>query len=557
MRVITRPRAVPAASSAVPDQRDTRRMRVLVFHGYLLRGTGSNVYNAWLARSLVALGHEVHVLCQDRHAADFRFVDAVGDWRDGALRVRPLREPVRCTAYVPDIGGVLPVYVADEYEGFHAVPFPELDEAGLARYIEANVAAVREVADRAAPGAALANHLVMGPAIMARAIGGEVPYAVKVHGSALEYTVKPHPERFLGYAREGVARAEAVLVGSRHTAESLWAALDDPALPERTRLGPPGVDLEGFRPLHPREAATRVRRLARRLEGAEAVGWGGAPDVAEALSTLDPQREPVVSYVGKLIVSKGVDLLIAAWPLVAARIPDARLYVVGFGTYRPGLERLRDALRGGDLMAAREVARRGRELEGGPAGPLAFLSAFLDRLEDGGAAPGPARALSATGASEYLDAARLGLERVHFTGRLEHGDLPDLLPACSAQVVPSTFPEAFGMVAAEAACCGVLPLSAAHSGLAEVTAALAPALAPDLRALMSFELGSRAVEEIAEKLVIWLDLEAEARTRASSALAARARERFGWEAVARGVVAAARGRLDELPRVPGPAGPPG
>ena len=42
-------------------------MRILIFHGYLLDGTGSNVYNARLAAALVGLGHEVHLLCQDRH----------------------------------------------------------------------------------------------------------------------------------------------------------------------------------------------------------------------------------------------------------------------------------------------------------------------------------------------------------------------------------------------------------------------------------------------------------------------------------------------------------
>ena len=41
-------------------------MRVLIFHGYMLRGTGSNIYNANLARALARLGHEVHLLCQDR-----------------------------------------------------------------------------------------------------------------------------------------------------------------------------------------------------------------------------------------------------------------------------------------------------------------------------------------------------------------------------------------------------------------------------------------------------------------------------------------------------------
>ena len=62
---------------------------------------------------------------------------------------------------------------------------------------------MREVAERSQAEVALANHLVMGPVILARAIGGRVPYAVKVHGSALEYTVRPEPDRFLPYAKEG------------------------------------------------------------------------------------------------------------------------------------------------------------------------------------------------------------------------------------------------------------------------------------------------------------------------------------------------------------------
>jgi len=94
-------------------------------------------------------------------------------------------------------------------DGFTFVRNGDVFEA----YVAANVAAVREVAARAAPDVALANHLVMGPAILARALGADVPYAVKVHGSALEYTVKPHP-RFTPYAREGVASARGVLVGS-------------------------------------------------------------------------------------------------------------------------------------------------------------------------------------------------------------------------------------------------------------------------------------------------------------------------------------------------------
>ena len=202
-------------------------MRLLIFHGYMLRGTGSNIYNANLAAALARLGHEVHLLCQDHET-----------------RIEGVR------IHNPDIHGLLPVYVKDPYEGFEVRAFPELTDEELARYIESNVAAVQEVAEGAGGvDAALANHLVMGPAILARA--GVAPFAAKIHGSALEYTVKPNP-RFLPYAIEGMEAASGVLVGSRHTAESLWAALPDvPGLREKTRLGPPGVDTSEFTPEGP------------------------------------------------------------------------------------------------------------------------------------------------------------------------------------------------------------------------------------------------------------------------------------------------------------------
>jgi glycosyltransferase involved in cell wall biosynthesis len=130
--------------------------------------------------------------------------------------------------------------------------------------------------------------------------------------------------------------------------------------------------------------------------------------------------------------------------------------------------------------------------------------------------------------------------------------LPALLAVCEAQVMPSTFPEAFGMVAVEAAACGALPLSARHSGMAEVTAALAPALPAELRSLLSFELGPGAVDDIAAKLVAWLTLDAAERERARLTLAQEAARRYSWESVANGVIAAAQGRLAELPR-PQPA----
>ena len=76
----------------------------------------------------------------------------------------------------------------------------------------------------------------------------------------------------------------------------------------------------------------------------------------------------------------------------------------------------------------------------------------------------------------YAEAARAAAGSVAFAGRLEHDEVAAILPAADSLVFPSTFPEAFGMVAAEAAAAGVLPVSAAHSGALEVSRALAPSI---------------------------------------------------------------------------------
>src|ERR687892_2263668 len=104
-------------------------MKVLIVHGYLLRGTGSNIYNASLARALARPGHEVDLLCQERH------------WD----------APEGVTIHNPDIGRVLPVYVADRYDGFDAKPYQDLTGGELEHYLAANVEAVGEVAERARP----------------------------------------------------------------------------------------------------------------------------------------------------------------------------------------------------------------------------------------------------------------------------------------------------------------------------------------------------------------------------------------------------------------------
>ena len=408
-------------------------------------------------------GHEVHLLCQDREplALPGSTRRATGT----AARCASRSGASRCArrSIAPTSAGCCPSTSPTATRASRRARSRTSPRTEVEAYVARNVAAVREVAARARPDVALANHLVMGPLVLARALGGRVPYAVKIHGSALEYTVKPHP-RFMPAAREG-SPAPAACSSARGT--------------PRRACGPrwPSPALRGADAARPAGRRRRALRAAHARGGAPA-GAGGlrraararmAPAARERLRrfardprrggrrarrALDPARDRIVVFVGKLIASKGVELLLAAFPLVLARVPDARLLVVGFGAFRAGSRSSRPRSRAATSRPpARCAARTGGSCLSWPR--------------------------SSTPSTAALRRAARGMAgRVHWAGRLEHGELTDVLPAAEALVMPSTFPEAFGMVAAEAAACGALPVVAGHSGMAEVARALAEAVDP-------------------------------------------------------------------------------
>ena len=188
-------------------------------------------------------------------------------------------------------------------------------------------------------------------------------------------------------------------------------------------------------------------------------------------------------FVGKLLVSKGVDLLAAAWPLIHRERDgrpgraSPRLLFIGFGAFEAGLRMLVDALDAGGPRRRPRGGRRGaaawREMRTRPS--RSSPASWRTRRR---ATPTP----PATAAGSML-----------IGGRLEHDEVADVMPAAETFAMPSTWPEAFGMVPAESAACGVPPVAADHSGMREVAELLAEAVEPELARLLSFpvELGRR------------------------------------------------------------------
>jgi glycosyltransferase involved in cell wall biosynthesis len=406
-------------------------MRILLWHGYLLGGTGSNVYTRALAREWAGAGHDVTVVCQERNPEAFDL--------GGARVVRP---------ELPD--GVLPTFVLDRYEGLEPKLLQDLTLEQRQRYVEANAAALRELAPA---DLVFANHVLLGGPVGA---ASGLRFAVKAHGSELEYSMRGRPE-LEAWGSESLAGAAAVFVGSAHIRRVLEEIVGHV---DRVHEVPPGVDVDAFRP-EPRETAlAALLEEARRDPPNPRNGEERLPDEgnAERLAEFLARDEPTVVYFGKLLRNKGVHLLFEA-----LREVDARALVIGFGDYREELERQ------------------------APPGTL-------------------------------------------FTGPFEHRHLRHALPLCDVAVVPSIFPEAFGMVAAEAAAAGCPPLVARHSGLAEVAAGLEQAYPPEWRDLAAFESGNAA--DLAAKLRALLALPPEERAALGAAARRATVERWSWASVA-------------------------
>src|SRR6185503_2257908 len=209
----------PPARSLLPPHVDSvRRVRIVLWHGYLLGGTGSNVYTRALAREWSRAGHEVVVLSQEPHPELYDL--------GGARHVRP------------EIGGILPTFVLDRYEGLEARLLAELTPEERDRYVELNAEAVRA---ELPADLVFANHVLLGGPV-GEASGAR--YAVKAHGSELEYAMRGNAE--LGeWGRASLERARATFVGSDHI-RTVLGEVCGPV--ERVHEVPPGVDVELWLP---------------------------------------------------------------------------------------------------------------------------------------------------------------------------------------------------------------------------------------------------------------------------------------------------------------------
>ncbi len=192
--------------------------------------------------------------------------------------------------------------------------------------------------------------------------------------------------------------------------------------------------------------------------------WQATPGEVAAARTRFAGDGPLIGYAGRLVYEKGVQHLVSALPRLRERHPDLRVVIAGDGPYRAELQ---------------------------------------------------------------SEAHRLELDRsVSFAGFLTESELPAVLGATNATVVPSLY-EPFGMVALEAAAAGAPLAVAATGGLAEI-------VEPGVTGVTFPHSDPHALAEAVDGL---LADEISARRMARQARAMVA-ERYGWATIAARTAAA-------------------
>ncbi len=532
---------------------------IAILHGYLLEGSGSNLWTRSMIQALVAQGETVHLVCQEPHPERYDFIGEAyrysPEGEPQPMMNRSVPYPGRCIMHKPYIGAVLPVYVWDHYEEYQqVVPMVDLPTPQLEDYIEKNTRVVADVVQRYGIQAIHANHAVLMSVVAQRVSQKlKIPFSIMPHGSAIEYAVKKD-ERLFQYAQDAFQAARTIfLIGEemKQRLLGLFPKIQD--LPHKMVTLNLGVNTDQFQLLTRQERPKAIQQLLQRVAGVHG-GKSASQEalLAEAVSSIETladardyfakvsqygtklpdehlsqklrqvawETDVIMLFVGRLIVSKGIHSIIAVLPEIFARVPRSRLLIVGHGPLREAMELLVAALASGNQTLAENIVQWGKALEGATAEPLHTVLHYWNWLKQ-------------TGRWEsYWQHAQqwISHDRVLFTGYLTHNELRYLFPSADVAIFPSVVAEAGPLVFLEALASGCFPLGTYFAGMAASIDAVATVVPPEVAELMKIRPEDQfTCGDIAEKAPRALTVDPQYR----KILRQLAVERYDWRQIAR------------------------
>lgn len=450
-------------------------MRIGLFHGYELSGSGSNEYTRYLASALKAQGHTVHVICREYEYEKFPDFTDVLTWNEkGVPEIVRKSEAADASCYLHQLpkGDIFPVYLTDKQRGGNARAFINLTDEELKNYKALYSRVLRSILEEYQLDILHCNHVVYQPEIVRDTCKElNIPFVVYPHGSAIEYTVKLD-ERFKEAALNGLKECAGLIVGNEEMIRRLHKIYPDEKemLNSKLETVGVGVDTKNFNPVNKTQRKNFISKIAfQRLGGGKTNDLTQKmqkeledgdlscvrkylsrydrrlPDegVYEKLSGLDWSK-PTLIFAGALTVGKGIQTLISAMPGIIKEVPGVQAVIVGGGAYRETLEALVYAIETRNLKLLRGLCERGFDLDRNDlTGPWEDVSKYIENIDN---------------LEVLFDYGKDLSKRIVFTGYLQHETLKNIFPCADLAVFPSVLPEAYPLVLMEALSNGVIPV---------------------------------------------------------------------------------------------------
>ena len=486
---------------------------IAILHGYLLEGSGGNLWTRSIVQSLCNNGETIHLMCQENHPELYDFIcEAILYHPNGNKETILKREsvyPGKCILHKPKLGNTLPVYVYDEYEEFTDVqPMINLGDAEIEKYLQTNINVLTQIVNENQVKVIHANHAVL-MSVVAQQVAKKwkIPYAIMPHGSAIEYAVRKD-KRFYRYAESAFEEAERIYVIGKEIktrVKELFTAL--PKIESKMVELNLGVNTSLFNPVKVKNRKDKISKLYELLEDVQrgktnfhsqnmhkelkadiskqkllkiinaSASYNSKltdDNVEEKLQLIDWDNKKIILFVGRIITSKGLHSIVTALPEILAIEPNTHLIVVGHGPLREPLEALIWALQNGYSDLAFNIVSWGRELENDRNKSLEETQFYFDHLKKSNELDNYFKK-----AQKYIDK-----NSILFTGYLTHRELCCLFPACDVAIFPSVVAEAGPLVFLEAMASGCFPIGTYFAGMAASIDSVSQALPPDVTDLM-------------------------------------------------------------------------
>jgi glycosyltransferase involved in cell wall biosynthesis len=531
---------------------------IAILHGYLLDGSGSNLWTRSIVQALCRRGEVVHLVCQEPHPEAFDFIAEYNRYLpDGSIETAFRREVPyagRAIMHKPQVGNTLPVYVWDQYEEFSkVVPMADLPDGEINYYLDRNTEALLKIVETNQITAMHVNHSVLMSVAAERVSRAtDIPFAIMPHGSCIEFAVKKD-ERMRALAAKAFTAASRIFVVGREMRERVKTVFASvPNVESKMTELNLGADTSLFCPIERYERKQNIeimldtiadvprgktgemsRAMTETLRGdmgldemraavAAASNYTAKhtdADIEKKLGAVDWARDKIILFVGRLVASKGLQSILAALPTVFDASANARLIAVGHGPMREGYEALVWALQNGERALVKNITEWGGALEGGEPKPFDEVVHFFDGLESRGELD-----------AYFAKARRMSSDRIIFTGYLTHRELRYLFPCSDVAIFPSVVAEAGPLVFLEALASGCFPLGTYFAGMAASIDSVAESLPADAAEAMRISHDAKqTVRHISANALAALQFG----SRHREALRRIAVEKYDWQSVAR------------------------